>query len=147
MRKIKVGVGTGRPGTRIAEHAGRTKYFLIYEIREDDGKLEVVDKQQVELRDDQTLHEMLHRFPIDFTGHPLEDTEIILTRSIGPGAMQKLYMSGKRAYMVAEKNPDEAIEKLMAGTLQALDPSEHHHHHHDHHHHHHHDHDEDHHTD
>ncbi len=140
-RTVKVAVGTGRPGTRIAEHAGKTRFFLIYEIEETPEGLQLKEKKKIELKEGEKLHDMLHRFPIDFSGHPLEDVEIILTRSIGPGAVQKLYMLGKRAYMIEEKNPDEAIEKLMAGTLKALDPSQHHHHH-DHHHGHDHHHDE-----
>ena len=141
-RKVKVAVTTGKTGTRVTEHAGHVKYFKIYEITED--KITGIDT--VEVDEDQTLHEMLHKYPIDFTGHPLEDVEIILTGGIGPGAIQKLFTVGKRAYMIAEKYTDEAIDKLIAGKLQALDPSQYHHHHHDHdHHHHHHDHDHDHH--
>jgi predicted Fe-Mo cluster-binding NifX family protein len=135
MRKIKVGIGTGRPGTRIAQHAGKTRFFVIYEITENDkGKISVTDIQQVELDENQTLHEMLHRIPINFENHPLEDVEIILTGSIGYGAMQKLWNIGKRAYMVEERTPEEAIKKLIDGTLQAKMPSteHHHHHHHDH---------------
>ncbi len=132
MRKILVGVGTGRPGTRIAEHAGKTKYFLIYEIVQDEeGNITLQGKKQIELKDEEILHEVLHRYPLNFTGHPLENVEIIITRHIGEGAMQKLYFMGKRAYMVEEKNPDEAIEKLIAGTLKAVAPAHHHHHHHD----------------
>ncbi len=143
MKKIIVAVGTGRPGTRVHKHAGRSKHFLLYEIVENEkGEIELKDKKQIELTDDQILHEVLHREPLSFKGHPLEKAEIIITGGIGPGAVQKLYFLGKRAYMVAEKNPDEVIEKLIAGTLQALPPERHHHHHHhDHHHHHHHDHD------
>jgi len=138
MKKIIVAVGTGRPGTRIAEHAGRTKHFLLYEIHaDDDQNLRLHDKKQIELADDEILHEVLHRFPIDFTGHPLEKASIVLTRGIGAGAMQKLFLAGKRAYRIAEKDPDEAIRKLMEGRLQALPPESHHHHDHSHHHGHH----------
>ncbi|NPA46251.1 MAG: hypothetical protein GXO24_03455 [Chlorobi bacterium] len=138
-RKAKVAVTTGRTGTRVAEHAGHVKFFKIYEITED----KITDIKTVEVDEGQTLHDMLHRHPIDFTGHPLEDVQIILTGGIGMGAIQKLFSVGKRAYMIAEKYSDEAIDKLLAGTLQALDPREHHHdhHHHDHHHHDHHHHD------
>ncbi len=133
-RSIKVAVGTGRPGTRIAEHAGKTRFFKVFEIEETADGLRMKKTEMITLDEGQTLHDVLHRNPIDFSGHPLEDAEIILTRSIGMGAVQKLYMLGKRAYMIAEKNPEDAIEKLMAGTLKALDPSQHHHHHHEHHH-------------
>jgi len=144
-RKAKVAVTTGKTGTRVAEHAGHVKFFKIYEITED----KITGIETVELDEGQTLHDMLHRYPIDFSGHPLEDVQIILTGGIGMGAIQKLFSVGKRAYMIAEKYTDEAIDKLLAGTLQALDPREHQHdhhhdhHHHDHHHDHHHTHDED----
>ncbi len=131
MRKILVAVGTGRPGTRIAKHAGKSKYFLIYEIVQDEsGVISLNDKKQIELRDDEILHEVLHRYPLNFQGHPLEEVEIIITGSIGADALQKLYYMGKRAYMVEEKDPDVAIEKLINGTLRAIAPEHHHGHHH-----------------
>ena len=136
-RKIKVAVTTGKSGDRIAGHAGQALFFKIYEITED----RITGLETVQVDKEQTLHNMLHRPVIDFTGHPLEDVGIILTGSIGPGAIQKLFSVGKRAYMIAEKHADEAIDKLLQGRLQALDPREHHHHHHHHHHHDHHDHD------
>jgi len=143
MKKIIVAIGTGRPGTRIAAHAGRSKHFLIYELHADDEQnVRLHSKKQIELKDDEILHEVLHRFPVDFSGHPLENADIILTGGIGTGAVQKLLFAGKRAYAVAEKDPDEAIRKLIEGTLQAIPPHSHHHGHHHHdddHHGHHHD--------
>jgi len=131
-RKVKVAISTGKSGKQITEHVGRTLFFKIYEITED----RITGTELVELTKEQSLHNLLHRPVIDFSGHPLEDVEIILTRSIGPGAIHKLFSVGKRAYMIAEKHVDEAIEKLLQGRLQALNVLEHHSgHHHEHGHH------------
>lgn len=129
MKKtIQVAVATGKPGKMINKHLGTAKYFWIYTIEEDKIKY----KTMVELSDQHILRTVLHTYPIDFSGHPLEKAEIILSGGLGPGAVQKLFGVGKRAYMIAEKYVDEAMEKLLAGTLQALDPAVHHHHHHHH---------------
>ncbi len=127
MKKtIQVAIATGKPGKMINKHLGTAKYFWVYTIEED----KITDKTWIELSDHQTLKSVLHTYPIDFSGHPLEKVEIILSGGMGPGAVQKLFSIGKRGYMIAEKYVDEAVEKLLAGTLQALDPAVHHHHHH-----------------
>ncbi|NPA42712.1 MAG: hypothetical protein GXO27_01610 [Chlorobi bacterium] len=134
-RRVTVAVATGRPGKRIAGHLGRARHFWLYRIEERPGGMpEVTSKQMAELDEDNTLHAVLHRFPIDFSGHPLEEADIILAGGMGMGAIQKLFLVGKRAYPVAEKDPDEAIRKLIEGTLQSLPPDAHGHGHHHHHH-------------
>ncbi len=131
--KAKVVVTTNKNGDKIAGHAGHVRYFKIYEIDQNEGltgsKLIKVDKEH-------TLHNLLHNPDINPDEHEVLTGQILLTGSIGMGAIQKLAMLGVRAYIVEEKNPDEAVEKLIAGTLRAVDPRtiqhSHHHHHHDH---------------
>ncbi len=82
-------VATGRHGKRVHQHAGRSRYFLIYEIVEDEnGRIKIKNKNQIELSKDQILHNVLHREPMNFEGHPLEDAEIIITGGIGPGGFK-----------------------------------------------------------
>ncbi len=123
--KIKVAIATGRPGQLINKHAGTARFYKVYEIENH----KITGSQLIELSENQILRNVLHTHPIDFTGHPLEDVEIILSGGMGAGGMQKLLSVGKRGYMIGEKRVEEAIEKLLNGTLQALDPHVHHKHH------------------
>ena len=129
--KAKVVVTTNKNGDKIAGHAGHVRFFKIYEIDQNEGltgsKLIKVDKEH-------TLHNLLHNPDINPDELEVLTGQILLTGSIGMGGIQRLAMLGVRAYIVEEKNPDEAVEKLIAGTLRAVDPRtiQHSHHHHDH---------------
>ena len=132
--KAKVAVTTNKNGDKIAEHAGHVVYFKIYEIDQTEGltgsKVIKVDKAH-------TLHNLLHNPNTNPEEHEVLTSQILLTGGIGLGGINKLAGFGVRAYIVEEKNPDEAVEKLIAGTLRAVDPrtidhSHHHHHNHDH---------------
>ncbi len=140
--KAKVAVTTNRKGDKLTEHAGHVRFFKIYEIDEEEGVLSAkvikVDKEHV-------LHNLLHSPNINLEEHEVLKSQILLTGGVGQGAIHKLYQLGVRAYLIEEKNPDEAIKQLIEGTLKALDPASFHHdhdHNHDHghghgHHHHH----------
>ncbi len=127
----KVAVTTNKNGDKITEHAGHVVYFKIYEINQTEGltvsKVIKVDKEH-------TLHNLLHNPDINPQEHEVLNSQILLTGGVGMGAINRLAQMGVRAYIVEEKNPDEAIEKLIAGTLRAVDPRsiDHSHHHHDH---------------
>jgi predicted Fe-Mo cluster-binding NifX family protein len=41
-------------------------------------------------------------------------------------------MNNVAAYVIQEKDPDTAVEKLLNGTLEAFEPDSHHHDHHEH---------------
>lgn len=119
----------------ITEHAGRCRNFFIYTIVND----RVVKKELLELSSGETLHEVFHSEKP--THSVLFDVDILLTGGIGNGAIQKLAVNNVTCYIVREKDPDEAISKLMKGVLEAIAPVSHksdcdHHHDHDHGHHH-----------
>jgi len=128
--KAKIAVTTNKNGDKIAEHAGHGIYFKIYEVDQNEGltgsKLIKVDKEH-------TLHNLLHNPNINPQEHEVLTSQILLTGGIGMGAINKLAHLGVRAYIVEETNPDEAVNKLIEGTLRAVDPStiQHTHHHHD----------------
>jgi len=129
--KAKVAVTSNKNGDKIAEHAGHVVYFKIYEIDEQEG---ITDSKVIKVDKEHTLHNLLHNPNINPAEHEVLQSQILLTGGIGMGAIGKLAQMGVRAYIVEEKNPDEAIEKLMTGTLKAVDPSTVQHHGHDHHH-------------
>ena len=131
--KAKVAVTSNKNGDRIAEHAGHVVYFKIYEIDEHDG---LTGSKVIKVNKEHTLHNLLHNPNTNPEEHEVLTSQILLTGGIGLGGINKLAHLGVRAYIVEEKNPDEAVEKLISGTLRAVDPRtidhSHHHHHHDH---------------
>ena len=131
----RVALSSNKTG-KIVGHAGKCKRFLIYDI-EQDGQY---TKSEIELTEEQQLHNLLHSESSEIGDNPILNTNILLTQSIGQGAINNLAAKFNiAAYIIKEDDPDEAIEKLVQGRLQAYAQAEH-----DHHHHHHHDHDHDH---
>ena len=125
--KAKVVITTNKAGDKVSEHAGHVRYFKIYEIDEHKG---IVDTKVVKVEKENTLHNLLHSNSLNPLEHEILQAQILLTGGIGPGAINKLAHLGVRAYMIKEKNPDEAINQLLNNTLKAIMPTEHHHHHH-----------------
>lgn len=135
--KTIVGV-TAQNRKTIFEHAGKCKNFLIYTI--DDNI--VINKKLLELSEEETLHHFFHQKNSDAnSANSLFDVDILLTRGIGNGAIQKLAMQNVVCYKIEETDPDTAINKLINGTLEAMSPVSHdksgcncncggHHHHH-----------------
>jgi predicted Fe-Mo cluster-binding NifX family protein len=127
----------------IFEHAGKCRNFIIYTIYNN----EIESKKVLELEKDETLHNVSHNQNINFTS-TLFDVDILLTRGIGNGLIQKLARQNVACYKIEETDPDTAIEKLLNGTLEAVAPVSHeksgcncncgggHKHHHGEHHHH-----------
>ncbi len=130
--KAQVAVTTNKNGDKVAEHAGHGVYFKLYTIDEENG---LEESHMIKVDKSETLHNLLHNPQINPDEHEVLRSQILLTGSIGMGAINKLAYMGIRAYIIEEKNPDEAIQQLINGTLKALDPNtiaHNHHHHHDH---------------
>ena len=102
----------------IFEHAGKCRNFLIYTIEDD----LITNKKLLELTKEETLHNVLHE---PNSSSVLFDMDILLTRGIGNGAIQKLATHNVACYKIEETDPDEAIKKLIKGTLEAVSPVSH----------------------
>lgn len=103
----------------IFEHAGKCKNFLIYTIADNI----VINKKLLELSEEETLHHFFHQEKSDAnSANSLFDVDILLTRGIGNGAIQKLAMQNVVCYKIEETDPDTAINKLINGTLEAMSP-------------------------
>ncbi len=102
----------------IFEHAGKCRNFIIYAI--DEGIIE--SKKILELTKEETLHNASHNANNTFESSSLLDVDILLTRGIGNGLIQKLARQNVACYKIEETNPDTAIEKLINGTLEAFAP-------------------------
>ena len=106
----------------IFEHAGKCRNFLIYTIADNI----IINKKLLELSEEETLHHIFHKENSNtLTSSPLFDVDILLTRGIGDGAIQKLAMQNVVCYKIEETNPDTAINKLINGTLEAMSPVSH----------------------
>ncbi|MCK5639000.1 MAG: hypothetical protein KAH67_09820 [Flavobacteriaceae bacterium] len=115
----------------ITKHAGECRNYLLYTIENDIVK----DKKILELQDNEILKYTFHEDKSSNPKNLLFDVDILLTGSIGPGGVNKLAIQNVTAYVIKEKDPDIAIEKLINGTLEALAPVSHGHGHHHHGHH------------
>lgn len=106
----------------ISEHAGKCRNFLIYTIADNI----VINKKLLELSEEETLHHFFHQEKNDTkAASSLFDVDILLTRGIGDGAIQKLAMQNVVCYKIEEIDPDTAINKLINGTLEAMSPVSH----------------------
>ena len=132
--KIKVAI-TSQNKRTVTNHAGKCLNFLVYTIENE----KVTSKEVLSLETDQTLKYTFHEDPSEIPFNPVYEMDILLSGSIGGDGVKKLAMNNVAAYVIQEKDPDEAIEKLLNGTLEAFEPVSHHHHH-DHHDHHQHEH-------
>ena len=104
----------------IFDHAGKCRNFIIYTIND----TIIEDKKILELNKEETLHETSHAEKV--TKNILFDVDILLTRGIGNGLIQKLSNQSVACYKIEETDPDIAIDKLINGTLEAISPVSHH---------------------
>ena len=101
----------------VFDHAGKCRNFLIYTIINDN----VEKKEKLYLTREETLHNIFHNNDQKISSILLE-ADILLTRGIGNGAIQKLAKHNVTCYKIEETDPDIAIEKLLNGTLEAMSP-------------------------
>ncbi len=106
----------------IFEHAGKCRNFLIYTIKNN----VIATKKLLELSKEETLHHFFHQEKDNnSTASSLFDIDILLTKGIGEGAIQKLAKQNVACYIIKETDPDTAINKLISGTLETVSPVSH----------------------
>lgn len=110
----------------VTKHAGECRNYFIYTIL----KNEVTSKKVLELHDNEILKYTFHEDKSNDPKNILYDVDILLTGSIGPGGVNNLAKQNVTAYVIKEKDPDVAVEKLIKGTLEAFAPVSHGKHHH-----------------
>jgi predicted Fe-Mo cluster-binding NifX family protein len=101
----------------ISEHAGKCRNFIIYTINNN----EIEQKRLLELSLEETLHNFFHG-ENSLKSSVILDVDIILTKGIGEGLIQKLAIHNTTCYKIIESDPDSAIKKLINGTLEAFAP-------------------------
>jgi predicted Fe-Mo cluster-binding NifX family protein len=105
----------------VTKHAGECRNYLIYTIEKDI----IAGKKVLELQDNEILKYTFHHDKSENPKNVLFDMDILLTGSIGQGGINKLANQNVTAYIIKEKDPDVAIEKLIKGTLEAFAPVSH----------------------
>ncbi len=118
---MKIAV-TSQNRREITSHAGKCRKFWIYQI---DDQKQIQDKQLLELPLAQSFHNSPANQP-----HPLDGIDVLISQSMGDGLLNRLQRMNVEAVLTKETQPDQAVEKFLAGTLVRLsaDEIEHHHH-------------------
>ncbi len=92
----------------ITGHAGKTRRFLIYEVREQGAPVEV---ERLDLPGDLSLHE--------FHGedHPLfqRGLKALVTQGAGQGFVQRLARYGITVHVTSDSDPVTAAAQVAAG--------------------------------
>lgn len=120
---MKIAV-TSQNRRTITEHAGKCRKFWVYHI--DQGQ--PTGRELLELPIEQSFHESSPHEP-----HPLDDVQVLIAASMGPGLNQRLATKGITALTTSETDPDQAVAAYLQGTLTvrsgSCDPGDHHPHH------------------
>ena len=125
---MKIAV-TSQNRRTITEHAGKCRKFWIYDINQG----QIAGRNLLELPMEQSFHESSPHEP-----HPLDDVQVLISASMGPGLHQRLIAKGITALMTQETDPDVAVAAYLQGTLisgagscdHGADHQHQHHHHH-----------------
>ncbi len=112
----------------VTAHAGKTRRFFLFEVK---AGQEPVEVGRLDLPMGMAFH--------DFRGdgpHPLDQAQVVLAASAGPGFVQRMSGRGITAAITAETDPVDAVRQFLAGKAIPPNPAEPcgcgHHHEHDH---------------
>jgi predicted Fe-Mo cluster-binding NifX family protein len=97
----------------ITPHAGKTRRFLLFEAVRGS---EPVETGRLDLPKEMAMHE--------FAGgsHPLDEVQVIIAGSAGPGFIARMKERGIAAVPTAETDPRAAVTAYLAGTLAPTAP-------------------------
>ncbi|MFZ5442334.1 MAG: NifB/NifX family molybdenum-iron cluster-binding protein [Myxococcota bacterium] len=113
---MRIAITTQKANT-ITGHAGRCRHFTVLEV---DARGEVLNRESVDLAEDETLHQA-HRLP-----PALGPLDAFITGSMGEGLFARLQAAKVRPFITTETSPDAAVRALVAGTLVSGVPHAHH---------------------
>jgi predicted Fe-Mo cluster-binding NifX family protein len=104
----------------ITGHAGKCRKFWIFDLEDN----QIVNKELLELPIEQAFHNSSPQQP-----HPLDNINILISGGMGQGLIRRLEDKGIQALITSETDPQQAIQKLLQGSLQheADKPHEHYH--------------------
>ena len=105
---MKVAV-TSQNRKTITGHAGKCRKFWIFTIKDNN----IAEKELLELSIDQSFHASSPH-----QSHPLDDVNILISGGMGPGLIQRMAARGVQVIVTSETDLDNALNALLAGTLQ-----------------------------
>lgn len=102
---MKIAV-TSQNFRNVTGHAGKSRRFIIYDVGSPCDKPKMV---WLDLPMQMAFH--------DFNGdrHPLDEMDMIVTASAGPGFISGMAQRGIRVIISEEKDPDQAVRGCLSG--------------------------------
>lgn len=100
----------------ISSHPGHCRQFAIYTIADDRS---VQPPEWLELSGDATFHNSSVPIP-----PALEAIDVLLAGSMGVGLFQRLERHGIEPVITSEKDPEQALQAYLAGSLERGQPEE-----------------------
>jgi len=109
---MKVAV-TSQNRKEVTEHAGRCRRFWLFDV--DAG--EILQREMLELAKEDSFHESASD-----AAHPLDDIDVLIAGSMGPGLRRRMVRMGIAAFVTHEKDPERAVALWAAGELSPATP-------------------------
>lgn len=90
----------------VTGHAGKSRRFIIYDVGTPCDKPKTI---WLDLPNEMAFHE--------FSGgkHPLDEMDMIVTASAGPGFISKMAQRGIQVVISEERDPDQAVRDCING--------------------------------
>lgn len=92
----------------VTNHVGRCRKFRVYDVEGSD----IVHEKLIELPKAMSFHE--HH---DSSPHPLDEVDVLITASMGPGMARRLAKKNILALVTTETDPEKAVGEYLAGQL------------------------------
>lgn len=89
----------------VTNHAGKARRFLVFAIDEAGAAKEV---DRLDLPYDQAFHGYPHE-----AAHPIDDVDVVLSASFGPGFARKMAVRSIVASLTEERDPETAIKRFL----------------------------------
>ena len=100
----------------VTGHAGKSRRFILFDVG---APRDTPGVTHLDLPLEMSFHE--------FAGgeHPLDDVDVILTASAGPGFVAKLAQRGIRVVTCGESDPHQAVQDYLRGEIKPALPHDH----------------------
>ena len=104
---MKVAV-TSQNRREVTEHAGRCRKFWVFDVEAG----EIRHREMLELAKEDSFHESNRD-----AAHPLDDIDVLIAGSMGPGLRRRMARKGIAAFVTQEKDLERAVALWAAGQL------------------------------
>lgn len=101
---MKIGI-TSQNFRTITGHAGKTRRFLVYSVREDKT---IHAEPRIDLPKEMSLHEYHGE------DHPAYGLDVIITAGCGDNFRQRMQRHGVQVIATSETDPMQAVQRYLA---------------------------------